>query len=858
MKMPPQAGFKKWIAGVLLGISLSASMVKADDAGRQTLNFNQGWRFQRMDAGQPAVAAPLFAPDLSDQKWELVNVPHSVRLEPANASGGQNFQGLCWYRKHFRVEDGWRGKKLFLQFDGAMQVADVWLNGKKVTTHYGGYLPFSVDITDLVQIGADNVVALQLDNRDQPLVPPGKPQHDLDFCYFGGLYRDVHLLVTDRLHVSDPLLAGKVAGGGIFVTYPQVSAQNATVQVKTDVQNETSAPVDCTVKQDLLSEDGQVVASHSSAVAVAPGSNQGNTQELTVANPKLWHPDHPTLYSLHTQVYRGGLLADDVTTRIGIHTFEFRNGALLINGEPYFSVGFNHHQDYLYLGYAVPDSLLRTDVKKMREANLTSFRSHYPHAPAFMNACDELGVLTIVSAPGWQYWNDDPTFKERLYQNVREMIRLERNHPSVILWEVGLNETGYPKEYAQTVQKIAHEEIPAGPCYTSGDGSHWDRNQDWRREPVFDVLYQSPPGDQWKGPLWWREFGDFVDMNWTDQVSANRVSRAMGEAAMLLQARSHEQKLHQVTAANVAGCGLWAGIDCDRGYHPLPFLGGVLDKARLPKFDFYLFASQRPAGLRVPGLDDGPMVFIASLATHYSAHDVTVYSNCEEVRLLRGKDKEPDEVVAVKKVASDGKVAHAPVVFENALEWWDGQRLKAQGLIGGNVVAEQTVGAAGVPRKLVLCADGEGHALVADGSDVVPVRAFIEDHDGNTVAFDERTVRFTVTGAGRIVGDASIEANPVRTELGIATALIQSTPTAGAVTIHAQAQGLLAADLRIESKPLREKVAAGRDVGKEAAPPVAGAHGTPSAGAPAVLPNAQVAEDQRQSDLSHGNKPPEH
>ena len=195
-----------------------------------------------------------------------------------------------------------------------MQVADVWLNGRHVTTHYGGYLPFTIDASDGVAFGRDNVVALRLDNRDQPLVPPGKPESDLDFDYFGGLYRDVTFVATDPVHVTDPILADRPAGGGVFVTFPAVAADRATVQVKTDLGNETAEQRDVEVRQELVDGDGRVVGSTAVTGPVAARAAQAFTQRFDVDHPRLWHPEHPTLYALHTRVYDGGRLTDEVVT----------------------------------------------------------------------------------------------------------------------------------------------------------------------------------------------------------------------------------------------------------------------------------------------------------------------------------------------------------------------------------------------------------------------------------------------------------------------------------------------------------------------------------------------------------------
>ena len=391
------------------------------------LSLNQGWRFYRVDASVPQ---ELFSSQaFRDTRWEQVNTPHTVRLEPENASGMKNFQGICWYRRHFIADEAWRGKKIFVEFEAAMQVADVWLNGKHLLTHYGGYLPFTLDLTDAVEFSkADNVIAVRLDNSDNPDVPPGKPQDQLDFTYQGGLYRNVWMYVTDKLHVTDAVYANTTAGGGIFVTYPRVSAEAAAVDVKVEVRNEYASARQCTVKNILLDSEQREVAQFSRTAEVSPGADGTLAGSLEVRNPRLWHPYHPNLYTLVTEVYDGGRLADKRTTRVGIRTIRFDANGFFINGERFIATGVNRHQDFVYVGNALPDSGQYRDIKKLREAGAVSLRCHYPFSPAMMDAADELGMLVIVSNPGWQ-WFRPGVFVERSYQGVRDMVRRDRNHP---------------------------------------------------------------------------------------------------------------------------------------------------------------------------------------------------------------------------------------------------------------------------------------------------------------------------------------------------------------------------------------------------------------------------------------------
>ncbi|HEX4053126.1 MAG TPA: glycoside hydrolase family 2 TIM barrel-domain containing protein [Tepidisphaeraceae bacterium] len=798
------------------------------ESPRLTLPLNQDWFFRRLD-GTEAGELPVWNGDAAPadvQSWESVNLPHSVRLEPLNASGGRNFQGVCWYCRKLDLPGEWKGKTIHLHFEGAMQVAEVWLNDRKLATNHCGYLPFVIDLTPVVDFGSGlNILAVRLDNQDDPQVPPGKPQRELDFTYFGGLYRNVKLQVMDRLHIVDPILGEKIGGGGVFVTFPSVTPRAANVQIRTNVQNESSQPRQCTVLQELMDPSGQVVARATDAVALAAGADWIFSQTLQVSRPRLWHPHHPHLYTLRTTVLSGDQPGDDrpadeIVTRIGIRHIRFdRRDGLFINGEKFVSIGANRHQDHPYVGYAMPDSGQYRDVKKLREAGFTSFRSHYPQSPAFMDACDELGMLAIVSNPGWQFVGGK-IFQAQAIHNARMMVRRDRNHPSVILWEGALNESDN-NVLALALQRALHEEYPGDQCFTTGDH---EKGIDGAAAIGWDVEYLHNDGSK---PCWIREWGDHVD-NWTDQQSRSRVPRGWGETPMLIQARSHAARLDEILSGrctNAPGhdvkrlCGacLWAGIDCQRGYHHQPFYGGVLDLFRLPKFNHFFFQSQRPPEVHVPGLDDGPMIFVANFATFLSPTTVTVFSNCQEVRLLLdGKEigrKRPDPQFAI---------AHPPFTFEvkcfaaeQSTMYMTGVakvekpplELLAQGLIDGEVAATHVLHPPGVATKLILQPDWCGRPLTADGSDWLRVYAKVCDARGTVCPFADDLIEFSVQGDGRLIGNAQIGANPIRAEAGIATALVQANCHPGKLIVNATAFGLAAGQAEIASVDPKASIA---------------------------------------------------
>jgi beta-galactosidase len=786
---------------------------------RLVINVNQDWQFFRPDSTAPA---PDSKPGKENElhvpagaQWEAVTLPHSVRLEPRDVSGGRNYRGVCWYKRELLAQPEWKDRVVYLKFQGAMQVADVWLNGVLQITHFGGYLPFTIDISKDIRFDRPNALTVRLDNSDNPEVPPGKPQCDLDFCYFGGLYRSVDLEVIHPLHITDPILANTVAGGGVFVTFPSVATGESIVQVQTEVANESDENRVCDVEQVLIGPDGKPAAMASVTVPMPARSRHVATQAMKVEDPRLWHPDDPQLYSLHSTVKTNGKVVDGQYTRVGIRSFQFEKGSgLLINGQPFFSIGANRHQDHPYVGYALPPSAHYRDAFKLREAGFTSYRSHYPQDPSFMNACDELGILAIVSNPGWQFVGDE-IFKKRVYQDAREMIRRDRNHPSVLIWEAALNESDNSSLAAELYQ-IVHEESPGPGCYTAGDpiGKPVPKFDGW------DIAYAGRHHEDSSRPSWIREWGDQVD-NWSDQQGRVRVARSWGEMPMLVQASSHLHSLNRIyqSDSRPAGADLWAGIDAFRGYHHQPFLGAPLDPFRIPKFDYFMFQSQRPPQAQLAPTGSGPMIFIANYATFHSPLEVVVFSNCEQVRLTQN-----GKPVATQGPDTGYQIPHPPFTFKvgdfsgtrsmlfgnaaapEALSTPIGELL-AEGLIDGKVVAQHLVRSPGVPQGLQLRLDTCGIDPVADGADWVRVYAHICDAREMTYPYGDDMVTFSVGGEGTLIGDERIFANPVRAEAGIATVLVRMTKTAGPVTVNASSPGLKNAVLEFRSMPVESRAA---------------------------------------------------
>jgi len=434
-------------------------------------------------------------------------LPHTPRIEPLVVNN--QWQGICWYRKNFTIENIYKGKKIVIEFEAAMQIADVWVNGHHKTTHYGGYLPFTVDITDDIFYDKENIISIRLDNRDNPEVPPGKPLKELDFCIYGGLYRNVKMHIIDKLHITDAVRAHKVAGGGIFVRYPLVKNDQAQLWVQTHIINENHEKKKCKVVTKLFDDNKKLIAEKSGEELNLESSEDNHiAQIIDVEQPKLWHPKSPHLYELHSIIYQDHKIVDKIVTRIGIRHISFSaSEGFMINGEPFYLRGTNRHQEYPYIGYALSDNAHHRDALKIKQAGFDFVRlSHYPHAEVFMDACDELGILVMDAIPGWQFFGND-IFQKRSYQDCRDMIRRDRNHPCVVLWEVSLNESGMTREFMDNAQRIAHEEYPGDQCCTCG----W---LDYAYDVFIPARQHGRAPDYWKNynnnkPMLIAEYGDW-------------------------------------------------------------------------------------------------------------------------------------------------------------------------------------------------------------------------------------------------------------------------------------------------------------------------------------------------------------
>jgi beta-galactosidase len=396
-------------------------------AARQRIDLNAGWRFIRSDVS--GAENPAF----NDSSWSSVNVPHTWNASDGQDGGANYYRGTGWYRRHYTPPTTFSGKKLWLQFAGANQVADVWVNGTYLGQHRGGYARFRFDATSALKLGQDNVIAVKVNNASAADIAP----LSADFTFFGGIYRNV------SLHVVDPLSARMLdnAGPGVYLRQRSVTATSATVEVTTKIWNNFTSSRSVTVRTVITdAADNVVFDATTSPQTVAGNSAFQTTQTATIANPRRWQGKaDPYLYTAHVEIRGDGVLADVVSERLGLRSFSVdANNGFFLNGQKLQIRGVNRHQDRLGKGWAISDAEHTQDFDIMDEMGVNGLRTaHYQQDQKVYNLADERGYVVWAEIPLVNNITDSAAFRSNASQQLREMIKQNYNHPSIIFWGIG-------------------------------------------------------------------------------------------------------------------------------------------------------------------------------------------------------------------------------------------------------------------------------------------------------------------------------------------------------------------------------------------------------------------------------------
>ena len=399
----------------------------------------------------------LMAPEYPENMLQPVRLPHTCKETPFHYFDESLYQMVSGYRRHLLIPKDWQGKQILLTFEGAAHDSTVFCNGKKVGEHHCGYTAFTVDLTDNVLYGQDNLLCVRLDSRENLNVPPFG--YVIDYMTYGGIYRDVRLEVKEKVSLSD-----------IFVhTAIDFRSSPVTAQITSEITL-TESDENVTIRQYYMPKSTAAAQESwrllcEQTVSTDVSCDKEFSLTATITAPLLWDTEEANLYILKTQLlYQDNTILDETETRFGIREAVFKKDGFYLNGRKLRIRGLNRHQSFPYVGYAMPKSMQRLDADLLKkELGLNAVRtSHYPQSHYFLERCDELGLLVFTEFPGWQHIGDD-AWKAQAVANAEDMIRQYRNHPSIILWGIRINESPDDDAFYEKTNAVAHKLDPSRP-----------------------------------------------------------------------------------------------------------------------------------------------------------------------------------------------------------------------------------------------------------------------------------------------------------------------------------------------------------------------------------------------------------
>jgi beta-galactosidase len=753
------------------------------------MKLDSQWSFQE---GDPAGAEQT---NFDDHHWQKIELPHDWTVAQPIREANPRYngfypRGIGWYRKHLQLDASFAARQVYLEFEGIYRNSTLWVNGQKTGSHPSGYTGVIYDLTPYVRCdGQANLVAVRVDGREGE-----------GWWYEGcGIYRHAWLIATDKIHVSN---------WGTFVTTPQVSATGAVVRVRITVQNDAAADECCGLETRFLDARGQTVGRvQRNELVVGSNASRDLTQETTVVNPRLWSPDTPYLYRARTAVFVSGKRVNVCETPFGVRWFEFMaDRGCFLNGRPLQLRGMCIHHDFGGLGVALPDRANEKTVEIMKQMGCNFLRSaHNDPAPSLLEACDRLGLLVWAET---RYLGPSKTAAPPL----RELIRRDRNHPSIICWSLANtagSKDGRETQYLKDLNQVAHEEDPTRPSAFACEGNA-DANANGFAL-VTDIMGYNGGGmgiddrDHQLYPQRKMLVSEFSSGRgargvYEEKILARVTTERLGDGRTVTNAgqyfstydlcRSHEAEWSHIAQRPwLAGGAMWSGIDYGGetcGWPMVTSQFGVLDRCRLPN-DAYFYYRQE--------WTTNPMVH---LCPHWTwpgkeGRDIEVwsYSNCEAVELfLNGKSLGTKPCQPLTHLA--WQVPYQPGT------------LSARALKMGKVVCTDETKTAGAPARIQLLADRK--AIAADGCDLSFVTVRILDSQGNVVPVADSLVSVRIEGRGRLLGlcsgDPASHENPKAGQMkafnGLLLAIVQSDGRPGDITVRASSAGLSAGPIRIK------------------------------------------------------------
>jgi beta-galactosidase len=735
----------------------------------RTYAFNQGWLF-----GGSYVSGAT-ARGYDDSGFTPVTLPHTVTPLSWGNWDHSSWEHVWIYRKHFSLVE-LAGRRAFVDFDGVMVNATVLLNGVKVSSHRGGYLPWSAELTGHLA-GADNVLAVIVDSRWLNVPPTGQASgaKSIDYLQPGGIYRDVTLRTVSDVYLAD-----------VFARPASVlnASRRVDLQATLDVATMPAGPVRITAE--LLDSARTIAAAVSTVPITRAGRTVARLSITGIGSVQLWSPDTPKLYTVWVTAANADGQTHTVSVRIGFRQAVFRTDGFYLNGERVKIFGLNRHQLFPYLGMAAPSRLQRRDAEILKsELNCNMVRcSHYPQSPHFLDACDELGIMVWQEPPGWG-WVGDAAWQDVLVQNVSDMVVRDRSRPSVIVWGTRVNESrNYPRLYKRT-RRLAAELDGSRP--TAGAMSK-HTTAGWAQDVFsYDDYHASNGNARLLPPL---PEVPYLVGEAVGALDGSPTYRWTATSAVLAeQARMHAQ-VHNIARSDARYAGLlgWAGIDYaslrdgDRVWDTIK-TPGVVDIFRVPKPGAAFYRSQVSPHVRAVVVPVFYWDFGPGSPPHGPGKDAMIATNCERLEIYVG---DQHFATGMPDAQAYGHLAYPPVFVDLSIDGSALPELRIDGYVAGRRVASVHMSADKSRDRLVLTADDS--SIHGDGTDATRVTFRALDAYRNQRPHVTGDVSLSLAGPAVLIGQNPFAFGKYG---GVGGAFVRSLPRrSGQVTVSASHHAL--------------------------------------------------------------------
>ena len=769
---------RKFIAAGGLCLTSATSIAKAfttlspaaDSAtGRTIYPLNQGWLWTRETPSGAHEAG------FDDSAFTPVGLPHSNVFVPWHSIDQTSYQFVSTYRRHFTLPPEHKDKRVFVDFEGAAMASRVWLNGTLLGEYFGGFTPFSFELTKALDWSHENVLCVEVDSRELPEVPPFG--YEIDYLTYGGIYREASIRVVPRTFIENL----HVRTLNVLSGSPEVEAD-----VWLDSVESNRHPFVYLLTAELLDGSRVVARSEQKLTAADIQAGHATVPLRGLSGIQLWQLNTPALYTLRLELRQGATVLDEVTQRFGFREARFTPQGFALNGKLIKLRGLNRHQSFPFAGPAMPARVQRRDaaiLKQELKCNIVRC-SHYPQSHYFLDECDKLGLLVIDETPGWQHVDDSPLWRERYLDNTRRMIRRDWNHPSVILWSIRINES---RDFHDLYVKVNALARSLDSTRQTTGVRYFQESE--LLEDVFSMNDFGFPLKEPNHPLYLNtEFvgAEFPVRSWD--------SNAVHREQILRYARIYNQIAGDARYAGGLG---WCAFDyqthVDFGSGDHICYHGVMDTFRQPKPAAGFFRSQcspQEEAVLEPGF-------------HFAQNDEpggfqkeAICSNCDEIQCSIVSNGAAKPVIRLKPAHDEfPHLAHPPffLTLPDGNDVWGD--LQLDGYIDGKLVISKTCSGKGIDQKFTVTADDA--ELVADGSDATRVSLRITDEYGAIRPLCNDPILITLEGPAVLLGETLVSLSG-----GVTAVWVKATTVPGDLILTARHAHFGKRKVTIQSRPV--------------------------------------------------------